>query len=148
MPNVVVWHFSDVTEIAIERRLSGQKQTLERPTFHNIRSSSEASRRYWPRSKTGRSPSEEKVRQPPSKEPTRIYEQNDLLKRINLICPVQSHLQKFSASPLTQIKSISLAVPPHLRGVSRSSRTRGWMRWTRQRRVRNVIAGRDEPRER
>ena len=25
-------------EIAIERRLSGQKQTLERPTFHNLRS--------------------------------------------------------------------------------------------------------------
>jgi hypothetical protein len=31
--------------------------------------------------------------------------------------------------------------PPHLRGVSRSSRTRGWMRWTRQRRARNGSRG-------
>src|SRR5258708_35199304 len=35
----------------------------------------------------------------------------DLLKRINLIPPVQPHLQKFSCSRLTQIKSISPAVP-------------------------------------
>jgi hypothetical protein len=55
----------------------------------------------------------------------------NLLKRINLICPVQPHCQKYSPSPLTQITSISPAVPPHMRGVSRSSRTRGGMRWTR-----------------
>src|SRR5882762_8394460 len=67
---------------------------------------------------------------------------DDLLKQFNLICPVQSHLQKFSASPLTQITSISLAVSSHEGGVSRSSRTRGGMRWTRQRRACDVIAGR------
>src|ERR1700730_7675764 len=44
---------------------------------------------------------------------------------INLICPVQSHLQKYSASRLTQIKTITRAVPAHSRGVSRSSRTLG-----------------------
>src|SRR5437588_3832134 len=34
------------------------------------------------------------------------------------------------------------AIPPHTRGGSRSSRTRGGMRWTRQRWARDVIAGR------
>jgi hypothetical protein len=48
-----------------------------------------------------------------------------------LIPPVQSHLKKYSASRLTQITSIFFAIPPHSRGVSRSSRTRGGMRWTR-----------------
>ena len=38
---------------------------------------------------------------------------------------------------------MTLAIPPHQRGVSRSSRTRGGgMRWTRQRFARNVMAGR------
>jgi hypothetical protein len=36
----------------------------------------------------------------------------NLLKQINLICPVQSHLKKFSASPPTQIKSILLPSRP------------------------------------
>jgi len=36
----------------------------------------------------------------------------ELLSRINLIPPVQSHFQKYFCSRLTQIKSISLAVPP------------------------------------
>src|SRR6202011_3419285 len=36
------------------------------------------------------------------------------------------------------------AIPPHKRGVSRSSRTRGGVRWTRQRFAREVIAGRVE----
>jgi hypothetical protein len=62
--------------------------------------------------------------------------------------PVQPPLQKYFVSRFTQITSISPAVSPHMRGVSRSSRTRDGMRWTRQRRARNVIAGRDEPRER
>src|ERR1700680_4088408 len=61
----------------------------------------------------------------------------DLSKRINVICPVQPCLQKYFRSRLTQITSISLAVLPHMRGVSRSSRTRGGMRWTRQRWVTN-----------
>ena len=38
------------------------------------------------------------------------------MRRINLICPVQSGLQKYSASRFTQIKSISIAVPPHTEG--------------------------------
>src|ERR1700676_4133923 len=58
---------------------------------------------------------------------------------------VQPALQKFSGSRLTQITSITLAVLPHSRGVSRSSRTRGGMRWTRQRRAREVVAGRVFP---
>jgi crossover junction endodeoxyribonuclease RusA len=33
------------------------------------------------------------------------------------------------------------AIPPHKRGVSRSSRTRGGVRWTRQRQARNVMQG-------
>jgi hypothetical protein len=59
------------------------------------------------------------------------YHRGNLLRRFNVICPVQSHLKKYSDSILTQITSITLAVPSHLRGVSRSSRTRGGMRWTR-----------------
>jgi hypothetical protein len=75
--------------------------------------------------------------------------QPDLLKRINLIWVVQSLFQKYSASRFTQIKSISLAVSPHERGVSRSSRTRGGMRWTRQRRAhRQSQGGFNEARER
>ncbi len=43
----------------------------------------------------------------------------NLLNRFNLICPVQSRLQKYFCSRLTQIRCISLDVPSHLRGVSR-----------------------------
>src|SRR3984893_941921 len=49
----------------------------------------------------------------------------NLFKRINLIPPVQSHLQKYFPSRQTQIKSISPAIPALWRGVSRSSRTLG-----------------------
>ena len=45
---------------------------------------------------------------------------------INLICPVQSHLQKYSASRLTQIKTITRAVPAH-RGAFRDRHGR-WAR--------------------
>ena len=65
----------------------------------------------------------------------------NLLNRFNLICPVQSRLQKFCCSRLTQISCISPAVSSPRRGVSRSSRTRGGMRWTRQRRAWKGIAG-------
>ena len=41
---------------------------------------------------------------------------SDLSNPINLICPVQSCWQKYSASRLTQIKSISFAVPFHSEG--------------------------------
>src|SRR5882762_6313027 len=43
-----------------------------------------------------------------------------------------------------QINSRTFRIPPHQRGVSRSSRTRGGMRWTRQRFARDGIAGRVE----
>src|ERR1700722_8786445 len=49
----------------------------------------------------------------------------------NAIPPVQSYLKKYSSSRPTQITSIFPPIPPHSRGVSRSSRTRGGMRWTR-----------------
>src|SRR3984893_5473340 len=73
----------------------------------------------------------------PAQRSVTIYERLD-----RVICPVQPHFQKFSRSHLTQIKSISLAVSSLWRGVSRWSRTRDGMRWTRQRRARNVMAGR------
>src|ERR1700730_10576481 len=55
----------------------------------------------------------------------------NLLKRINVIWVVQSHCEKYSASRLTQITSKTHPVSSHSRGVSRSSRTRDGMRWTR-----------------
>jgi hypothetical protein len=55
----------------------------------------------------------------------------DLPDRLSFHVPVQPCFEKFSAFRFTQITSITPAVPPHSRGVSRSSRTRGWMRWTR-----------------
>jgi hypothetical protein len=45
--------------------------------------------------------------------------QGDLLKRINLMLPVQSSLQKYSGSYLTQITSTSLAIPAHTQGAFR-----------------------------
>src|SRR5437879_1879631 len=54
----------------------------------------------------------------------RLLAQAKFTCSIKLICPVQSCLQKYSPSRFTQIKSRNLAVPPPLRGVSRSSRTK------------------------
>jgi len=51
---------------------------------------------------------------------------------------VKPRNQKYFASRLTQIRCISFPVSSHSRGVSRSSRTRGGMRWTRAVRVTNV----------
>jgi hypothetical protein len=53
---------------------------------------------------------------------------------------VESHLQKYSCFRTPQITSMTLAIPSHKRGVSRSSRTRDGMRWTRQRFARDGIA--------
>ena len=47
--------------------------------------------------------------------------------------PVQPPLQKYSAFPVGQIISTSSPRPVPQRGGSRSSRTRGGMRWTRMR---------------
>jgi hypothetical protein len=79
----------------------------------------------------------------PARELTRTCESSwvNLLSRFNLMLAVQSCLKKHFRSHLTQITSISLAVSPHMRGVSRSSRTRGGMRWTRQRRAHRQSQG-------
>jgi hypothetical protein len=45
--------------------------------------------------------------------------ERELLNRINVICPVQSALQKYFPSFLTQISSLSRAVPSH-RGALRN----------------------------
>ena len=66
----------------------------------------------------------------------------DLLNRISLILAIQSCLQRFFRSRRTQIKSISLAISVPYRGVSRSSRTWGGMRWTRQHQASHRMAGR------
>ena len=47
----------------------------------------------------------------------------NLLKQFNLICPVQSRLQKYFDYRFTQISNIPSAIPLLQRGVSRSSRT-------------------------
>src|SRR3954471_16986794 len=52
---------------------------------------------------------------------------------------VQPCCEKFFAFQRTQIITTSLAVQSRKRGVSGSSRTRGWMRWTRQRRARRCV---------
>jgi len=66
--------------------------------------------------------------------PGDLREKANFLSRIKLIWVVQTSAQKYSASPAPQITSISPAVSSHWRGGSRSSRTRGEMRWTRMRR--------------
>jgi hypothetical protein len=48
------------------------------------------------------------------------------LRRIKTILPVQPCRKKYFAFRRSQITGVFAAVPPHLRGVSRSSRT--WMR--------------------
>src|SRR5205814_9153105 len=55
----------------------------------------------------------------------RLRAQPNLLNRIKLIWAVQSRLKKHFRSRFTQIKTISLAIPSRMRGVSRSSRTLG-----------------------
>ncbi len=54
---------------------------------------------------------------------------------------VESPLQKYFASPVGQIISTNSRRPTPQRGVSRSSRTRDGMRWTRQRQAWNVMQG-------
>ena len=56
--------------------------------------------------------------------PPFVLRQRDLLRQIKLILPVQSCLQKDIRSRLTQIKSISLAVPSP-RGAYRDRHGRG-----------------------
>ena len=49
------------------------------------------------------------------------------LNHFKLICPVQSRAKKESASCETQISPRTPAIPARRRGVSRSSRTLGWV---------------------
>src|SRR5882672_10413315 len=65
----------------------------------------------------------------------------DLPDRLFADRGVQPRLQKYFCFRLTQITSRTFAIPPHQRGVSRSSETRGGMRWTRRRQARNVMQG-------
>ncbi len=51
---------------------------------------------------------------------------------------VQCAHQKYFASPFGGSRSVDSAIPPHKRCVSRSSRTWGGTRWTRQRFARDV----------
>ncbi|HET9584580.1 MAG TPA: hypothetical protein VFP38_11075, partial [Bradyrhizobium sp.] len=67
--------------------------------------------------------------------------QRDLLNQINLMLPVQPHPKKYSAFAVGQIIAIVSPIHPGKRGVSRSSRTRGWMRWTQRRRARSWSQG-------
>ena len=62
--------------------------------------------------------------------PGALREKTNLLSRIKVIWVVQSHLQKYIGFRRTQITSKTHPVSSHSRGVSRSSRTRGGMRWT------------------
>jgi hypothetical protein len=61
---------------------------------------------------------------------------------------VEPHNGKYFRFVPTQITSIPAAVSSHMRGVSRSSRTRDEMRWTRQREACDGVAGRIALRER
>jgi hypothetical protein len=61
---------------------------------------------------------------------------SNFLNQINLIWAVQSLAKKYFCFSESQIISIFPAIPSHQRGVSRSSETRGGVRWTRQRRAR------------
>src|ERR1700722_13793341 len=62
--------------------------------------------------------------------PTDLRAQPNLLNRIKLMLAVQSSLQKYSGSHLSQITCMSRTVSSRWRGGSRSSRTRGGMRLT------------------
>jgi hypothetical protein len=52
--------------------------------------------------------------------------------------PVQPFAQKYSAFAVGQITDLTSPVSPDERGGSRSSRTRGGMRWTRKLRLTSV----------
>ena len=61
----------------------------------------------------------------------------------NLIWPVQSSLQKYFGSLLTQITCLSFAIPAHTEGRFAIVTDVGQgMRWTRQRRSANTLRGR------
>jgi hypothetical protein len=73
----------------------------------------------YPSGKTGKTP-----RLPSSGIAKKHFNVNrNFLNRFSLIWAVQSLIKKDSGFPNTQITCISLAIPFHLRGVSRSSRT-------------------------
>jgi hypothetical protein len=103
-----------------------------------------------------RCPDERSDRRPPRKKapgmpclrrnhdrrPLRVEEKFSF--RISLFLPVQSSLQKYFTSPVGQIISTNSRHPTPPEGRWPSSRTRGGMRWTRQRFARDGVAGRVE----
>jgi hypothetical protein len=67
--------------------------------------------------------------------------QPNFLNQINLMLRVQPHPNKHIPFAVGQIIAIISPIHPGKRGVSRSSRTRGWMRWTQRRRARSWSQG-------
>ena len=70
---------------------------------------------------------------------------SNLLNGFNLIWVVQLSSQIYTSSLSPQISGYFRASRLDKRGVSRSSRTRGGMRWTRAASARKVAAGRGQP---
>src|SRR3981189_3513603 len=54
---------------------------------------------------------------PLNRRQTPLRQNSDLSKRFNVICPVQTSCEKYSASPVGQIRTISLAVSSPRRGA-------------------------------
>ena len=74
-----------------------------------------------------------------------VRRKSNFLNPIKLIWVVQSPPKKYSAFRLPQITGITRAVPPCQRGVGHRHERWAGMRWTRQRRARDGIAGRVWP---
>jgi len=81
--------------------------------------------------------------QPILRTPLRIcfLHQGDLPDRRAVVKPVQSRCEKYIVWRFARNRNTAKWSTPW-RGVSRSSRTRGWMRWTRQRWACDAMAGR------
>jgi hypothetical protein len=79
---------------------------------------------------------------PPARACGALREKSNLLKRINVICPVQSPLQKYFCFSEVQIRLHDLPSRPGKRGVGHRHERWGGERWTRQCRRASVIAGR------
>jgi hypothetical protein len=60
-----------------------------------------------------------------------LHQKSNFLNRFKPILPVQSSPKKYSASPIPQIKFISIAVPLHQEGrFAIVTDVGGGMRWT------------------
>ena len=70
-----------------------------------------------------------------------VSRRDKLIRRANQQKPVQSAFEKYSAYPVGQISATTPRVSPDKRDGSRSSRTRGRMRWTRMLRAGRKLRG-------